>query len=144
MGAVVSGGSYDYLYCKVEDMADRIVEAGDTPERKRFAEHLRRVANAMHAIEWVDSCDLGKGDENEAIANVFDPKANALHDVQVAERAMLAARERWQALGSLANLFSESPLDPIDAVTVAAREELRAAHDAWKALVAAQTNGGGA
>lgn len=131
----MSGGSYDYLYCKVEEMADRI---GNSPERQRFAEHMRRVAKAMHAIEWVDSCDWGKGDEIEAIRAVFDPKANALADVQVAERAMLAARERWRALGSLANLFSESPLDPIDAATVAAREELRAAHDAWKALVEAK------
>lgn len=140
----MSGGSYDYLYCRVEDMADRIVQAGDTPERRRFAEHLRRVANAMHAIEWVDSCDLGRGDENAAIRAVFDPAENAAIDIAAAESRMLEARERWQALGSLANLFSESPLDPIDAATVAAREELRAAHDAWKALVAAQTNGGGA
>lgn len=140
----MSGGSYDYLYCRVEDMADRIVQAGDTPERRRFAEHLRRVANAMHAIEWVDSCDLGRGDENAAIRAVFDPAENAAIDIAAAESRMLEARERWQALGSLANLFSESPLGPIDAATVAAREELRAAHDAWKALVAAQTNGGGA
>ena len=137
----MSGGSYDYLYCKVEDMADRIVEAGDTPERRRFAEHLRRVANAMHAIEWVDSCDLDRGEENAAIRAVFDPAENAAIDIAAAESRMLEARERWQALGSLANLFSESPLDPIDAATVAAREELRAAHDAWKALVAAQTKG---
>lgn len=137
----MSGGAYDYLYCRVEDMADRIVEAGDTPERRRFAEHLRRVANAMHAIEWVDSCDLGRGDENAAIRAVFDPAENAAIDIAAAESRMLEARERWQALGSLANLFSESPLDPIDAATVAAREELRAAHDAWKALVAAQTKG---
>ena len=140
----MSGGAYDYLYCMVEDMADRIVQAGDTPERRRFAEHLLRVANAMHAIEWVDSCDLGRGDENAAIRAVFDPAENAAIDIAAAESRMLEARERWQALGSLANLFSESPLDPIDAATVAAREELRAAHDAWKALVAAQTNGGGA
>lgn len=48
----MSGGSYDYLYCMVEGMADRIVQSGGTPERQRFAKHLRRVARAMHALIW--------------------------------------------------------------------------------------------
>lgn len=60
----MSGGSMDYLYSRVEDAANII---GGTPERKAFARHLYRVAEALHDIEWVDSCDYGPGDENAAI-----------------------------------------------------------------------------
>lgn len=103
----MSGGSYDYLYCMVEGMADRIVQSGGTPERQRFAKHLRRVARAMHAIRWVDSCDLDRGEENEAIRAVFDPSENATRDTKIAglmraldelaDRAAAAeaARPRW-------------------------------------------------
>lgn len=95
----MSGGSYDYLYCKVEEMADRI---GNTPERQRFAKHLRRVAKAMHAIEWVDSCDWGKGDENAPIRAVFDPVENVAldHDAAIAEaeRRMNDSYARWHRL----------------------------------------------
>lgn len=59
----MSGGSMYYLYRKVEDAEFE----QDTPERKRFAEHLQKVAKALHDIEWVDSCDYGLGDEDEAI-----------------------------------------------------------------------------
>lgn len=59
----MSGGSMDYLYSRV-----RYAEfTTETPERKAFAEHLQLVADALRAIEWVDSGDWGPGDENEPI-----------------------------------------------------------------------------
>ena len=60
----MSGGSMNYLYSRIEWEADFET---DTPERIAFAEHLKLVAKALHDIEWVDSCDYGVGDENEAI-----------------------------------------------------------------------------
>jgi len=60
----MSGGSMNYLFSKLEYEADFET---DTPERIAFAEHLKLVAKALHDIEWVDSCDYGVGDENEAI-----------------------------------------------------------------------------
>lgn len=60
----MSGGSMNYLYSRIEWEADFET---DTPERIAFAEHLKLVAKALHDIEWVDSCDYGAGDENEAI-----------------------------------------------------------------------------
>lgn len=54
----------NYLYSKIE--YDANFEC-NTPERKAFAEHLQLVIKALHDIEWVDSGDYGKGDENEAI-----------------------------------------------------------------------------
>lgn len=58
----MSGGSMDYLYAKVEDASFR----ADTPLRAAFAAHLKRVARALRAIEWNDSCD-GDDGEHEAI-----------------------------------------------------------------------------
>ena len=76
----MSGGSYDYSYRRVEEFAEsleadqRRVEGRDkyaTQERAEFAALLRVVAKAMHDIEWVDSCDYGAGDENDAIMSAL-------------------------------------------------------------------------
>lgn len=55
----MSGGSMDYLSCKVEEA--NFYET--TPERKAFKKHLKKVAEALHRIEWNDS---GDGADNEA------------------------------------------------------------------------------
>ena len=41
-----------------------------------FAAHLDDVAKAMHNIEWVDSCDYGKGDDEESIRSVLGKGAD--------------------------------------------------------------------
>jgi 2-hydroxychromene-2-carboxylate isomerase len=61
----MSGGSYDYTFSRIEDMAQSITPK--TPLRKAFKAHLLKVAKACHDIEWVDSCDMSDGDENAAI-----------------------------------------------------------------------------
>ena len=61
----MSGGSMDYGYVHVVGAIDRFEH--DTPARKAFADHLRKVSKAMHDIEWVDSDDYAPGDEDEAI-----------------------------------------------------------------------------
>ena len=66
----MSGGSYEYLCFKITDMADRLVGDPD-PIRSAFGQHLRLVADAAHDVEWVDSCDMGKGDEHAAILAVL-------------------------------------------------------------------------
>ena len=53
----------NYLYLKIEDAGFSTY----TARRRAFAEHLRLVAKALHDIEWVDSCDYGRGDEDAAI-----------------------------------------------------------------------------
>ena len=69
----MSGGSYDYLYEKVESMAGQL--EGHKPLRRAFAAHLRMVARAMQDIEWVDSCDSSQGDEDESIRACLAPGA---------------------------------------------------------------------
>lgn len=77
----MSGGSYNYAFRIVEQFADAL-EAGTTfpdftdgrptgcknnHDRIGFAAHLRKVAAAMKAIEWVDSGDCSHPDDTEAI-----------------------------------------------------------------------------
>jgi hypothetical protein len=66
----MSGGSYDYAYSKVQDMAERLAESKD-PLRRAFADHLKLVADAMQNIEWVDSGDYISGDEIDPIKKVL-------------------------------------------------------------------------
>lgn len=84
----MSGGSMDYLYSKIDDVEFRC----DTALRRAFRIHLKNVSKALHDIEWVDSCDYGPGDENEAIRVCLAPGA---------EIAQLLA-EAKAAVGSLA------------------------------------------
>jgi hypothetical protein len=59
----MSGGTMDYLYRKIQ--AAEFPQ--DTPERIAFAAHLHLVAEALRAIEWVDSGDLSPGAESRLI-----------------------------------------------------------------------------
>ena len=70
----MSGGSYDYAYAKVQEVADRLINQKDDL-RRAFGEHLQLVAKAMHDVEWVDSGDFGQGGDVNAIqAVVARPK----------------------------------------------------------------------
>lgn len=110
----MSGGSYDYAYSRVADMADEIErnspppEPGDavyvgrellTPEasapvlariraeRLWFAGLMRVVSRAMRAVEWVDSSDCGPGDELAPIQAVRDYAMPTIDDCEPAEDA---------------------------------------------------------
>jgi hypothetical protein len=80
----MSGGSMDYLYSRVEDAYFRL----DTPERRAFKAHLKKIAQALHAIEWVDSGDKGPGDETEAIRACLSDGAVLAQVADDARRAM--------------------------------------------------------
>lgn len=66
----MSGGSYDYAFHKIEDMADSL-RLRDDPRRIAFQKLLHLVGLACHDIEWVDSCDYGQDGDHEAIDKVF-------------------------------------------------------------------------
>ena len=53
----MSGGSYDYAFRYVDEMADSLHGVNTDPLRRAFAAHLRLVAKAMRDVEWQDSCD---------------------------------------------------------------------------------------
>jgi hypothetical protein len=70
----MSGGSYNYAYVHVNDMANslRINRGPSRAKRLAFKKHLELVSEAMRAIEWVDSGDSSDGDEIAAIDAVLE------------------------------------------------------------------------
>ncbi len=62
----MSGGSWDYFYSRLEEVAARL-QGEREPIRVAFGKHLQKCADALHAIEWVDSGDSGEGGEVAAI-----------------------------------------------------------------------------
>lgn len=86
----MSGGSYDYLYRRVEDVAEQIRAEGGCSSlgysrpalRKAFKAHLEKVAEILRAIEWNDSGD-GDSTEIEKIEALLGP--NAELEVLIAE-----------------------------------------------------------
>jgi hypothetical protein len=67
----MSGGSYEYLYSRVQGFAEDCVVPVQTPLRRAFAAHLLKVAEAMHDVEWVDSGDYEEGGADEAMREVL-------------------------------------------------------------------------
>ena len=101
----MSGGSLDYLYLKVEDAASEIAVNesfcgyGDKYHRKAFAKHLKRVALALHAIEWnID--DDGHEDENELIEACIGEHCDLAEMISEAQRVKADIEKK---LGELNN-----------------------------------------
>ncbi len=75
----MSGGSHNYGYRQVKEFIES-VEVGDTigdnpkltPLRIEFLKHLRLVAEAMKAIEWVDSGDCSPPHDEDAIRRALE------------------------------------------------------------------------
>lgn len=77
----------NYLYSRIENDASF---RENTPLRKAFRKHLDKVIKALHDIEWVDSSDYGKGDDDAAIRECLAPGApleSAIADVNAAIEA---------------------------------------------------------
>lgn len=68
---IMSGGSMDYLCYKVDEVADELCHE-KSPARRAFGEHLKKIAHALHEIEWVDSGDKGSPSDVDAIRAVFE------------------------------------------------------------------------
>ena len=88
----MSGGSYDYFYSKLHDMAQNIRERGSCDAaspamRKAFAAHLALCADACRAIEWNDSCD-GDSRETELIRKCIAPDAALKQAISDAKHAL--------------------------------------------------------
>ena len=60
----MSGGSYNYKYREIEELADMLDPRSDEYKeiRERMAEALRQIAVQCHDIEWIDSSDYGVED----------------------------------------------------------------------------------
>ena len=93
----MSGGSYDYAYCKIQDLAQDIRPT--TPLRKAFKKRLKLVSDACREIEWVDSGDSSPGDvEDHLIRAALGADADRLALKEIAEEAKKISGELNAAL----------------------------------------------
>lgn len=98
----MSGGSWDYFYGRLEDVAERLQCERD-PLRKAFGLHLQKCAKALHDIEWVDSCDCSPGDEVNAIKAVLGTDGPALVLSESRKQAEAALEQLKAALADCHN-----------------------------------------
>ena len=128
----MSGGSWDYFYGRLEDVASRLQCERD-PLRKAFGAHLQKCAKALHDIEWVDSCDYSPGDEVEAIKAVLGSDGpafptyaemhKALDDLHiVCECATMPEVETWYRGDAFAKEARQRAIDVLCRHTYAERE----------------------
>jgi hypothetical protein len=92
----MSGGSYNYTYLHIEDMAANLRTT--TQLRKAFKTLLKKVAFACREIEWVDSSDTAPGDEDEPIRACLGKNADALVMAEVLAEARHAFVELADAI----------------------------------------------
>jgi len=59
----MSGGSHDYAYKKLKDIADSFYlepeKDSHIASRKKVAQILNYMVDILHDIEWIDSADYG-------------------------------------------------------------------------------------
>jgi len=80
----MSGGSLDYAFCKLNEVAEEIhrcvhgaseydgrPDYAKNPLYDEFVAHLRLVSDALKDIEWVFSGDCGEGAADEAMRKVL-------------------------------------------------------------------------
>lgn len=68
---MMSGGSLNYAYCKIETIIEDMERLAETPLHHAFIAHMRKVQEALHDLEWVWSYDYREGAEVYAIEEVF-------------------------------------------------------------------------
>lgn len=101
----MSGGSYDYAYRRIEDLASEIRAEGSSscapPHlRRAFAAHLLKVASAARAIEWNDSCD-GDRDETAKILDCIGPGADLETATDAARKASAELNDAIRRAGEV-------------------------------------------
>ena len=70
----MSGGALDYVSTKLFEHVSNIRAYGkthDLPQFRAFADHLDKVAEALHDVEWVMSSDYGLDGADKSIDTVF-------------------------------------------------------------------------
>lgn len=97
----MSGGSWDYFYCKLEEVGFRL-RRDSKPLRAALGLLLLQASKAMHDIEWNDSCD-GSDTEDANIIATLGTQAPALmreaaeqaiyHAIEQAQEAIVALRK---------------------------------------------------
>ena len=100
----MSGGSWEYFYYQLEEIADRLLEEGGCPHRIAFGNHLELCVKALHDIEWVDSGDKGSGDEIKAIRDVLGDTVDYMVLEVLQESAKVILTQTCEALQNISNI----------------------------------------
>jgi hypothetical protein len=84
----MSGGSWEYAYIQLDELADRLL--GERCEyRRALGRKLKPFAAALHDIEWVDSGDGAPGDGIPAIKKALGEGCEALAYAELRQDAMV-------------------------------------------------------
>jgi hypothetical protein len=62
----MSGGSWDYVYHRINEAGDRLCNEKD-PLRRSLGKKVNELAEVMRTIEWVDSGDSSSPEDTDAI-----------------------------------------------------------------------------
>ena len=84
----MSGGSFNYAYRKVEEMAESLHDKQSRPDLKAFANHLDLVAKTMKAIEWWFSGDSNAEEAVKLMAQVIHPANPTIEAVKALKEAI--------------------------------------------------------
>lgn len=90
----MSGGSWDYVYSRFQEVADRLCQER-CPDRRALGRHLQIVAKAMHDIEWVDSCDYARGSDLPAIKEALKQRVTPLEVLIEDARQVMSQLEEF-------------------------------------------------
>ncbi len=83
----MSGGSLDYAFYKIKDIAEAVRDRADGDSVSlAFASHLEAVAKVAKELEWAWSGDTAIKDAHAAIVQLIGPSA-------VLDSAVAAAKE---------------------------------------------------
>jgi len=96
----MSGGSWDYVCYKIGEAADELVNAKD-PLRRALGKKMKPFAQAMHDIEWVDSCDYGTGDDIQAIRDALGEDCDKLVMAELNDesKALIDLMKKYGSVG---------------------------------------------
>ena len=95
----MSGGSLDYLYRRVNEVAAELRSRSHCAVHSAFATHLDKVAKALHDLEWVWSADYAVGDELDAMRAVISTEDEIGAAVARAEQAVSDLKEALARVG---------------------------------------------
>ena len=100
----MSGGSWDYVYRKLEDLSEELIDSGllrQNAYRQLLGEHVERIAKIMYTIEWIDSGDYGEeevANYQQAIVDLLGREAVVHFTARRLQEEIRAAEQVWDAM----------------------------------------------
>lgn len=87
----MSGGSFDYMYSRIEDTYVGFMEDEDLNEL------MKDLCEVLHDLEWYKSCDVGEKDYKESV-NKFKDKWFGKRDINLRRQLANKVKKLLDAL----------------------------------------------